>query len=152
MILAVRALGLALASWSRNFPLTHDTSFTCLMVPVLGAVKWLPFSNAVMATQVQAEPCGIPPFSSHHWPFSALEGWLWLVSLAPKNAGVVAVGALPAEAVRPTRMRGATSTLSTLRKYDADLLLMTSSRLCSSSILFLTRIMLSSCPLPAGVA
>ena len=69
-------LGLALASWSRNFPATHDTSFTCLMVPVVGAVKWLPFSNAVMATQVQVEPCGIPRFSSHDWPFWALDGWL----------------------------------------------------------------------------
>ena len=48
-----------------------------------------------------------------------------MVSLAPKNVGVVAVAALPDEAVRPTRTRGATSTLSTLRKYDADLLLMT---------------------------
>jgi hypothetical protein len=87
-------------------------------------VKWLPFSNAVMATQVQVEPWGIPWFSSHDWPFWALEGWLWVVSLAPKNVGV-AVAALPDEAVRLAKMRGATSTLSTLRKYDADLLLMT---------------------------
>jgi hypothetical protein len=64
-ILALRVLGLATASWSRNFPALHDTSFTCLMVPVRGALKWLPFSNALMATQVQVEPWRIPPFSPH---------------------------------------------------------------------------------------
>jgi hypothetical protein len=47
-----------------------------LTVPVFGAVKWLPFSKAVMATQVQVDPCRIPALSSHDWPFSALEGWL----------------------------------------------------------------------------
>jgi hypothetical protein len=55
-----------------------------------------------------------------------LEGWLWLVSVAPKNVGAFAVAALPDEAVRPTKVRGVTSTLRALRKYDADLLLMTS--------------------------
>jgi hypothetical protein len=114
-----------LASWSRNFPALHDTSFTCFTVPVLGAVKWLPFSNAEMATQVQVAPWGIPPFSSQDWPSWALEGWLWVVSLAPKNVGVVAVAALPGEAVKPTRTRGVTSTLRMVRKDDADLLLMT---------------------------
>lgn len=101
-ILALRAFGMAWASWSRNFPFTHDTSFTCRTVPVLGAVTWLPFSNAEMATQVQVAPCGIPPFSSHDWPFSALDGWLWVVSLAPKNVGAAAVAAFPDETVRPT--------------------------------------------------
>src|SRR5215467_8237002 len=81
-----------------------------------------------MATQVQVAPLGIPAFSLHDWPFSALEGWLWVVSLAPKNVGVAAVAALPDEAVRPTRMRGVTPTLSILRKYAADLVLMTSSQ------------------------
>jgi hypothetical protein len=49
----------------------HDTSFTCLMVPVLGAFQLLPFSNAEIATQVQVARWGIPPFSLHDWPFSA---------------------------------------------------------------------------------
>jgi hypothetical protein len=66
-----------------------------LTVPVVGAVKWLPFSNALTATHVQVAPWGIPPFSPHDWPFSAFDGWLWVVSLAPKNVGVVAAAAFP---------------------------------------------------------
>jgi hypothetical protein len=54
-----------------------------------------------------------------------LEGWLCVVSLAPKNDGDAVVAALPGEAVRPTRTRGVTSALSTARRYDADLFLMT---------------------------
>lgn len=105
MAMAPIPLGVALASWSWNFPALHDTSFTCLTVPVFGAVKWLPFSNAAMATQVQVAPCGIPAFSSHDWPFEALDGWLCLVSLAPKYVGVAAVAASPGVSFQASNAR-----------------------------------------------
>src|ERR1700751_1204970 len=101
-------LGTALASCSRNCPALHEISFTCLTIPVRGAVKLLPFSNALIATQVHLAPCGIPACLSHDRPFSALEGWLWTVSLAPKNVGAAGGAALPDETPRATGARGGT--------------------------------------------